>query len=630
LFGCSGAAQEPKAKPGGPLIDLFAQTNAKVEQFQYSPDGTQIVYVSAKNGNYDLWVMKADGSGAHAITARNPVYQAFDGPTITPEWSPDGRWIAYISRGETYLLRPDGSAPPVNVSYGKGGLRPLWTADSRWLISTPGGEYVSGYGQIIRLRGAIPSGAIDATLLTDEPFGHSDPRPSPDGRLVAFTSSRPGTPGGPRQSGIWVMPAAGGSPRLLAAGIGSPRWSPDGQKLAFTVTQPSGWRNIGVVDLASGDRRMLTDSAWDEGNAQWSPDGHWIVYVANKRWNFHLMKIALDGGAPQQLTSAPGINGGWETGQVRGTFRWSPDGRTLAYTHMDAGTCSDLWTVSADGGTPRRLTNHMPEGLRDVGFVTPEITSYRSKDGLEVPMFVYMPRNLVPGRKPPLLVYARANVNGMHVNGFYPFIQYFLTQGYVVMAAQVRGSGGLGRDYARLNYGDWGGGDIDDIAAGVAHLAARGVIDPDRVVMQGGSTGGYHTSMTIVRYPDLLKAAVNFYGPTNLIHMDDYSATKATLSGVVRGDHGGPNEAPQHWRDRSAFFNLERTNTPLLLLWGDLDSGVRQTMAAEYYRAAKEMGKPVEYVLYDMEPHGWYNWRPATLADALTRVAAHYKNHVGQ
>jgi dipeptidyl aminopeptidase/acylaminoacyl peptidase len=227
-------------------------------------------------------------------------------------------------------------------------------------------------------------------------------------------------------------------------------------------------------------------------------------------------------------------------------------------------------------------------------------------------------------------VYARANVNGMHVNGFYPFIQYFVSRGYVVMAPQVRGSGGLGRDYARLNFGDWGGGDIDDFAAGIADLAARGLIDPTRVVMQGGSTGGYHTNMTIVRYPDLLKAAVNFYGPTNLVHMDDYSATKATLSGVVRGNHGGPAEAPQHWRGRSAFFNLAQTKTPLLLLWGDLDAGVRQTMAAEYYAAARAAGKPVEYVLYQMEPHGWYNWRPATLADALRRVAAHYEKHTGQ
>ena len=400
--------------------------------------------------------------------------------------------------------------------------------------------------------------------------------------------------------------------------------------MLFTVTQPSGWRNIGVVDVATGERRMLTNSMWDEGNPQWSPDGRWIAYVANIRWNLHLMSVPADGGMPKQLTTGPGINGGWETGQVRGTFRWSPDGRTIAYTHMDATTCSDIWTIPAEGGPARRLTNHMPGGLRDFPFVAPTVTSFTSKDGLSVPMFVYSPRTPAPGRKPPLLVYARANVNGMHVNGFYPFIQYFVSRGYVVMAPQVRGSGGLGREYARLNFGDWGGGDIDDFAAGVADLAGRGLIDPTRVVMQGGSTGGYHTSMTIVRYPDLLKAAVNFYGPTNLVHMDDYSATKATLSSVVRGNHGGPTEAPHHWRGRSAFFNLAQTKTPLLLLWGDLDAGVRQTMAAEYYAAARAAGKPVEYVLYQMEPHGWYNWRPATLADALRRVAAHYKKHVGQ
>lgn len=301
----------PPAANGDPLIVSLAQTNAKVEQFQFSPDGRQIVYVSAKNGEYDLWVMAADGTGAHPITAGNHVYQAFDGPTITPEWSPDGQWISYVSRGEIHLVRPDGSAPPTNISYGQGGLKPLWTADSRWLISTPGGESVGAFGQIIRLRADIPSGPVDATRLTDEPFGHGDPRPSPDGRLVAFTSNRPATPGAARQNGVWVMPVDGGIPRLVAANVSSPRWSPDGRRLLVTSVQPSGWRNIGIVDVASGGLTMITESSWDEGNPQWSPDGQWVAYVANQRWNLHLMKVRASGGTPQALTTAPGVNGGW-------------------------------------------------------------------------------------------------------------------------------------------------------------------------------------------------------------------------------------------------------------------------------------------------------------------------------
>jgi Tol biopolymer transport system component len=110
--------------------------------------------------------------------------------------------------------------------------------------------------------------------------------------------------------------------------------------LAF-VSSKSGWRNIGVIDVETGAMRMLTRSSWDETNPQWSPDGRSIAYVANKRWNFHVMKVSVDGGPPQQLTQRDGINGGFEALQVRGTFRWSPDGRSIAYTNKGPGVVND-------------------------------------------------------------------------------------------------------------------------------------------------------------------------------------------------------------------------------------------------------------------------------------------------
>jgi dipeptidyl aminopeptidase/acylaminoacyl peptidase len=229
-------------------------------------------------------------------------------------------------------------------------------------------------------------------------------------------------------------------------------------------------------------------------------------------------------------------------------------------------------------------------------------------------------------------VYARANIHGQHVNGFYPFIQYFLSRGYVVLAPQVRGSEGSGRIYERMNFGDWGGGDIDDIAAGVEYLAGQGLIDPNRVAMQGGSTGGYFTMQTIVRYPNLIRAAANFYGPTDLVHMySTYSpAQQPILGDVVGGDRGDPSQALEHWKDRSAIYSIDKVKTPLLILWGDRDYGVTLSMADAYYAAAKARGQTVDYVLYSNEPHGWYNWRPETVEAALLKVGEHFRKFIGQ
>ena len=151
--------------------------------------------------------------------------------------------------------------------------------------------------------------------------------------------------------------------------------------------------------------------------------------------------------------------------------------------------------------------------------------------------------------------------------------------------------------------------------------------------MQGGSTGGYRTMQTAVRFPDALKAGVNLYGPTNVVSLHEFykgTRRRGMMMSSVGGDRGDPEKAPEHWRSRSATYNVDRIKTPLLLLFADRDLGVPTNQADEYVRLAKEKGVPVDYFAYPNESHGWYNWRPATLKDALQRVSAHYAKYLTQ
>jgi dipeptidyl aminopeptidase/acylaminoacyl peptidase len=105
-------------------------------------------------------------------------------------------------------------------------------------------------------------------------------------------------------------------------------------------------------------------------------------------------------------------------------------------------------------------------------------------------------------------------------------------------------------------------------------------------------------------------------------------ASKPVHGDVVAGDRGGPDMAPEHWMGRSIFYNLDKVRTPLLVLWGDRD-GVRISMADDLFRLAKEKGKYMEYMQYNCEHHGWYHWRPETVADSMRRMAAHFKKFTG-
>jgi dipeptidyl aminopeptidase/acylaminoacyl peptidase len=204
----------------------------------------------------------------------------------------------------------------------------------------------------------------------------------------------------------------------------------------------------------------------------------------------------------------------------------------------------------------------------------------------------------------------------MFVNGFYPFVNYFVSRGFVVLAAED-----AGRD-------ELGGLDIDDYSvAGIDYVAGLRLIDRNRVVMQGGSTGGYRTMQTAVRSPDALRAAVNLYGPTDVPSLHEFY--KGTRRRFTFGA-GDPTKSLDYWRERSSTYTIDRIRTPILLLFADRDLGVPTSQADEYVRRAKQKGVPVDYVAYPNESHGWYNWRPDTLRDALERVAAHYDKYLGE
>ena len=199
LASCAPAADLPSAEEGDQLFDLLAETNGKVEQFQYSPDGSRIAYVSAKNGSYDVWLMDADGSNARPLTDWYPEQER------DPQWSPDGRWISYVSRGDIFLLAAESSSPPVNISYGHGGAFARWTPDGNSIVFIRGGP--GGHDQIARLPAELPLGPVEPEYLTAGPYTNRDPRVSPDGRWIAFASDRNGYNDWKRMD-LWIMPSS--------------------------------------------------------------------------------------------------------------------------------------------------------------------------------------------------------------------------------------------------------------------------------------------------------------------------------------------------------------------------------------------------------------------------------------
>jgi len=617
-------------KGRNPLSEEALGQTTWIEQFDVSPDGKQLVFKSARGGNYNLWTVPVAGGEPKQLTSYKVPFRAKH-----PRWSPDGRWIAY--QVDQHLTRQSETDDVVVISASGGEPRNLtnttwsnetnavWSPDSKYLAFT------SSQGRFLNDTGAFMGGGIIRVEVATGQFkqvsarGGNDLQWSPDGRYIAYSANRV------RDEktfisnhDLYMIPADGGEERALTTNtLGfkeqDPHWSPDSRKIAF-ITDKNGFDNIAVLDVASGESKVLTDTRFDHANPTWSPDGKSIAYVVNQEYNYYIETVSPEGGPPVRVTDRKGVSGGMERIQLRGTLRWLPSSQQIAYTYMSPANTSDLWISDAKGGTPRRITDSREASLKnEAQFVWPDLIKYPSFDGTEVQGLLYKPKGVVDGDKAPFMLFYRANASGQHPVGWQPYIQYYVSKGYVVFAPNFRGSTGLGKKYFESIFTFGGDHDIKDAMIGMDLLIQRKLIDPDRLGMTGGSTGGYFVLATLIQRPKTFKAGVSWYtGTSDMAGLLDMSGPETGLGwhGTMIG--GTPFTNPKNYYDRSLIYFVEPIQTPLLFLFAQGDiylGGLREIIPPlDHY------GKEYSYKIYDNEPHGWYHWRPEDVEDSMRRV----------
>ena len=430
-----------------------------------------------------------------------------------------------------------------------------------------------------------------------------------------------------------MVSVADGEDRMLTPGtVGfkerDPHWSRDGRKVAF-VTDRTGYENVAVADIDSGETTLLTRTSHDHANPTWSPDGRSIAYVVNVDYNYYIETVSADGGEPVRITEKPGVNGGMERIQVRGTFRWLPEGARIAYTYMSPSDTTDLWVIDTDEREPNRITDSRHPSLRDEDrFVWPALMRYPSFDGLEVQGFLYKPKGVEDGDLAPFVIFYRANSTGQHPLGWQPYVQYYVSKGYVVFAPNFRGSTGQGKAYAEANHTHGGDRDIRDAMMAVDILGSRKLIDRDRMGMVGGSTGGFFVMATLIQRPKDFRAAVNFYGVTDLVTLADYNTGLGEFGWTGHMIGGTPLSNHEGFYQRSAVHFVENFETPVMFLYAEGDGSARYDQVRQIVPIMEQYGKEYVEKLYEQEPHGWYHWRPASVEDSLRRVGDFFDSKI--
>jgi dipeptidyl aminopeptidase/acylaminoacyl peptidase len=258
-----------------------------------------------------------------------------------------------------------------------------------------------------------------------------------------------------------------------------------------------------------------------------------------------------------------------------------------------------------------------------------QVVSYKSSDGLEIPAYLTLPKG-VPAKNLPAIVLPHGGPWGRDLWGYNGFVQFFANRGYAVLQMNFRGSTGYGKKFIDAGNQEWGRKMQDDVTWGAKYLIAQGIADPKRIGIFGGSYGGYATLAGVAFTPDLYAAAVDLFGPANLITLlnsiPPYWEAGRQMFYQRMGNPTTP-EGKALLIERSPLTSAAKIKTPLMIAQGANDPRVNHAESEQIVVALRDRGFPVEYLLIPDEGHGFQ--RPVNNMAAMMATEAFFAKYLG-
>ena len=644
------------AKRGFRPDDAFRLRTASAPAL--SPDGRRVAFALSDTDEEkdrlrsSIWVVPADGSA--------PGRRFTEGPADrSPSFSPDGKWLAYISvtddkpeHAHVRLAPLDGGAP-AQLGELPGPVGQLaWAPDSSRIIvvcrvGVPDTENASAQeknaprvqrGLAARLDGVgwqegrrhlfvvdVESGS--ARQLTRGEYDHDDPAFSPDGASVVFSSDRSARRDDRQFRGdAWVMPVEGGRPRRLTNGKGRvafPIFSPDGKLVAFAGALTERFDedpHVYVVPAdGSGPPEALAPDL-DRPVMVFLAFSSPISWVANRE----LLMLVADHGSAVVHRARVGERRSREVIggdiQVDG-FATRPGRRAIAFTSAWPDRPSELRATTLAGVEPVQLTALNTDFLAEVELAPVRRSTIARPDGTEVEYFTIAAADRAARPRPlhldihggPHSAWPAARYLSMH--------QSLAGAGYAVLLPNPRGSTSYGQAFTSGCVGDWGGGDYHDILGCCDDVIERGIADGGRMFVSGGSYGGFMTSW-IVGHTDQFRAAT---AVAAVVDVTSLAGTTEIPDFAIFSMGGTIWDRRAEYELRSPLSYLPAVKTPVMVVHWEGDLRVPIGQGEELYTGLRVLGKKVELVRY---PGGFHIMRtPSQAVDWIKRVLAWDKEH---
>jgi dipeptidyl aminopeptidase/acylaminoacyl peptidase len=611
-----------------PTIDDLL-TIKSVGGTQISPDGKLVAY-TVGFGDFkqdafitQIWLAQSDSGKTFQLTRG-------DKSSTGPRWSPDGRWLAFLSnrqddKNQIFLINPDGGEAQQLTKSETAITNFAWSEDGKtiaYAATEPQpqplkdrkdylGDYDvvrNGYSYVhlwtLNVADAMNAPAVGKQRTKKKDFSVDSFSWSPDGASIAFSATmNPDLIQGVT-SDIYLLKLKDDSVKKIVDAPGpdnGPRFSPDGKQIVFSSAMGNKTffatnSRLAVVSVDGGTPKSITDS-FDEnpGLLEWKTDG--IYFTGLQKTASHLFRVDPASGKISRVSAPDNL--------MAGSFSMTRTGDRLAFVAGSTTAMNELFVSEVKTFAPRKLTD-MTEQARSFTLGARELISWKSKDGATIEGVLIKPPNFDATRKYPLLCIIHGGPTGVDRPllltpdaRYYPS-DIWAARGALILKVNYRGSAGYGEAFRKLNVRNLGVGDAWDVLSGVDFLINKGWVDRNRIACMGWSQGGY-ISAFLTTSTDRFAAISVGAGISNwATYYYNTDITPFTIN-YLGND---PAIDPEIYQKTSPMTYIKSAKTPTLIQHGELDRRVPIANAYELRQGLEDRGVKVEMVVYKGFGHG--------------------------
>ena len=407
------------------------------------------------------------------------------------------------------------------------------------------------------------------------------------------------------ESYVYLYDIATGEKTLLTpqegtekVAYGGAEFSKDGKGLYLTTDKGSEFQRLMYMDLATKKMTPLTAHInWDVDGVELSEDGKLLAFSTNENGFYKLHVLDTATNKEIKLPKLP-------SGQIGG-FTWHKKTGELGFNVSSYQSIADVYSLDLKSGKITHWAKSELNGFDTSGLREPELITWKSFDGKMISGFVYKPPTKFTGKRP-VIINIHGGPEGQATPGPLGRSAYFINDlGVAVIYPNVRGSTGFGKTFLQLDNGFLREDSVKDIGALLDWIATQPDLDKDRIMVTGGSYGGYMTLAVATNYNDKIRCSLDVVGPSNFnTFLKNTETYRRDLRRVEYGDERDP-KMYEFLEKIAPLNNAHKIKKPLFVVQGKNDPRVPYTEAEQIVAAARKNNTPVWFLMANDEGHGF-------------------------